>query len=93
MLSEFITFEPDRLCEVSLGAASFLGSSRGPSLAQAEGSPTLPLILPEEWVQDQQEGEVGFGGLGSGQPQGPISLSVGGLGCLSYGLEVGACGC
>lgn len=90
MLSEFITFEPDRLREASLGAASFLGSSRGPSLAQAEGSPTLPLILPEEY---QQEGEVGFGGLGSGQPQGPISLSVGGSGCISYGLEVGACGC
>lgn len=93
MLSEFITFEPDRLREASLGDASFLGSKQlGPqSGLSREASPTLPLILPEEWLQDQQEGRGGFGGSGSGQASGTHLPSVG-VGCIFYGLEVGAYG-
>lgn len=89
MLFKLITFELHLLDEGSVGAGSFLGSSRGPPSKLAQrGQPTLPLILPAGR-------RVGGGpGSGSGQPQGLTFLSVGrGQGVYhSYESEVGSKG-
>lgn len=69
----------------ALGLPASWGPAGAPVWLEQRGQPTLPLILPEEWVQDQQEGEVGFGGLGSGQPQGPSPSVWGGQGVYLMG--------